>query len=97
MKGKERDIWEELELGFGGGSKFRVLTQLILNPRNAFTKYALAKATGLRTSTVDSHIKTLLELKWVVEHRFTPKTYQINLENNVVKHIQDFFQRIKHP
>jgi Fic family protein len=96
MKGKEWNIWKELELGFGGGSKFRVLTQLILNPKNAFTKYALAKATGLRTSTVDRQIKTLLELNWVVEHLFTPKTYQINLENDVVRHIRDFFLSIKH-
>ncbi|MEM1586716.1 MAG: hypothetical protein QXX99_00455 [Candidatus Bathyarchaeia archaeon] len=51
MRGKEirRGILEELELGFGGGKKFRVLVHLALNPDKAFTKYALAKATGLRT------------------------------------------------
>ena len=97
MRNRERNIWKELELGFGSGSKFRVLTHIILNPDEAFTKYALAKATGLRTSSVESHLKTLLKLNWVTEHRFTPKTYQINLENSVVKQIFEFFKKLKRP
>lgn len=27
----KRTIWEEVELGFGGGAKFRVLLHLVLN------------------------------------------------------------------
>jgi hypothetical protein len=96
MKTKDQSIWEELELGFGGGSKFRVLLHLILNPKKAFTKYALVKATGLRTTSVNSQLKTLLELNWVKEYSFTPRTYQINLENEVVNHVLEFFQKIKH-
>jgi len=41
MKAKDRSVWKQLELGFGGGSKFRVLLHLALNPKEAFTKYAL--------------------------------------------------------
>ncbi|MEM2922621.1 MAG: helix-turn-helix domain-containing protein [Candidatus Bathyarchaeia archaeon] len=95
MKAKERSIWEVLEAGFGGGTKFRVLTHLVLNSEEALTKYALAKATGLKTSSVENHLRTLLELGWIKEYPFTPKTYQINLENEVVLHIADFFQRAK--
>ncbi|MCW4019815.1 MAG: hypothetical protein NWF14_01090 [Candidatus Bathyarchaeota archaeon] len=95
MKNKERTIWQELELGFGG-SRFRILLQLALNPKEPFTKYALVKATGLRSPTVDSQLKVLLELNWIKEYPFTPKTYQINPQNEVVKHILGLLQKIRH-
>jgi len=95
MKAKERSIWEALEMGFGSGTKFRVLTHLVLNSEEALTKYALAKATGLKTSSVENHLRTLLELDWIKEYPFMPKTYQINLENEVVLQIVDFFQKAK--
>ena len=95
-KTRERTIWEELELGFGGGSQFRVLLHLTLNPKQAFTKYALVKATGLRTPSVNSQLKALLELNWVKEYPFTPKTYQVNLENEVVKYLLEFVEKVRH-
>jgi hypothetical protein len=96
MRDKQRTIWDELEQGFGGGSKFRVLLQLLLNPTEAFTKYALVKTTGLRTPSVDSQLKVLIKLGWVKEYAFTPKTYQINLENEVVSQISGAFQNVRH-
>jgi hypothetical protein len=96
MKNRQRTIWDELEQGFGGGSKFRILLQLLLNPTEAFTKYALVKATGLRTPSVGGQLKVLIKLGWVREYTFTPKTYQINLENEVVSQISGVFQNIRH-
>jgi hypothetical protein len=96
MKSKPQTVWEELELGLGGGGKFRVLLHLILNPKEAFTKYALVKATGLRTPSVESQLRILLKLGWVKEHSFTPRTYQINLENEVTARISEAFQRIRY-
>ncbi|MEM2939349.1 MAG: hypothetical protein QXU95_03640 [Candidatus Bathyarchaeia archaeon] len=93
-KGK-RDIWQELELGLGGGRKFRILVCLALNPNKAFTKYALTKATGLRTLSIEKWLKTLMELGWVKENEFKPKIYQINPENEVVIALLDFFQRLR--
>lgn len=95
-KTKKRTIWEELELGFGGGRQFRVLLHLALNPAQVFTKYALVKATGLRTPSVDSQLKALLQLNWVKQYTFTPTTYQINLETEVVKHLLEFLEKAKH-
>jgi len=95
MKVKEEKIWKDLEAGFGGGSGFRILLHLALNSNEAFTKYALVKATGLRTPSVDAQLKTLVKLNWVKEYPFTPKTYRINMENEVAKSIIEFFQRIK--
>ncbi len=96
MKSKEHDIWETLEKGFGGGSKFRILAHLILHPDEAFTRYALVKATGLRTPTVEEHLKVLVELGWIKQYPFTPRTYQINLENEVAKEVSKMFQRLKY-
>ena len=95
MSKKDLSIWDELELGLGGGSKFRVVRELLSKQNEAFTKYALVKATGLRTPSVESQLKTLLKLGWVKEYAFTPKTYQVNLENEVVLQLLEVFQRIK--
>ena len=92
---EKRSIWEELELGLGGGKKFRVLVHLLLNPDKAFTKYALTKATGLRTPSIERRLKTLVDLGWVRENKFKPRTYQINLENEIVKLLLDFFQKLR--
>lgn len=95
MRSEELSIWKELELGFGG-SKFRVIIHLVLNPKKAFTKYALVKATGLRTPSVENQLKTLLQLGWIKKYPFKPTTYQANLENDVVKHIYEFLQKMKY-
>lgn len=89
-----KSVWEELELGLGGGKKFRILVHLALNPNKTFTKYALAKATGLRTPSIDRYLKTLVNLGWVKENKFKPKTYQINLDNEIIMVLLDFFRRM---
>ncbi|MBS7624444.1 helix-turn-helix domain-containing protein [Candidatus Bathyarchaeota archaeon] len=92
---KIENIWEELELGLGGGKRLKILIHLALNPDKAFTKYALAKYTGLRTPSVDRRLRTLVELGWVKENEFKPKTYQINLENETVKAFLDFLSTLR--
>lgn len=92
---KIENIWEELELGLGGGKRLRILIYLALNPDKAFTKYALSKYTGLRTPSVDRRLRALVELGWVKENEFKPKTYQINLENETVKAFLDFLSTLK--
>jgi hypothetical protein len=96
MSNKNLPVWDELEMGLGGGSKFRVVRELLLKPNEALTKYALVKATGLRTPSVESQLKALLKLCWVKEYAFTPKTYQVNLENEVVQQLFEVFQKIRH-
>jgi hypothetical protein len=95
MKRINEKIWREIELGFGSGSKIRILIYLLLNHGSAFSKYALIKATGLRSPTVEKHLETLKELGWINENNFIPKTYQINNENETVKHISKFFNNLK--
>jgi len=96
MINKKRNLWKKLEDGFGGGSKFRILLHLALHPEEAYTKYALVKATGLRTPSVGEQLKTLVEMGWVKEYPFMPKTYQINTNNEIVECFLEFLRKIKH-
>ncbi|MCS7120708.1 MAG: hypothetical protein RMJ07_00145 [Nitrososphaerota archaeon] len=91
----EEDIWKKLEDVLGGGSAFRVILHLALNPNQAFTKYALVKLTGLRTPAVDNQLKTLVRLNMVKEYPYTPKTYKINLDDELARNIIEFLQKIK--
>jgi Fic family protein len=90
-----RDVWKELERGLGAGVKFRIIKYLLLNPERTFTKYAVTKATGLKTKTVEYQLRTLVKMGWVKKYRYTPATYQANLENEVVKCLHDLFQKVK--
>ena len=95
MKGKKRSLWKDLEDGFGGGSRFRILLHLALHPEEAHTKYALVKATGVRTPSVEEQLKTLVNMGWVKEYPFTPKTYQINKEHKIVRAFMEFLEKIR--
>jgi len=79
----------------GSGAQFRVLLHLALRPREAFTKYGLVKATGLRTPAITDQLERLLELGWVKKHESSPITYQICIENEVVSLILTLFYELK--
>ncbi len=95
MINKKRNIWDDLEDGFGGGSKFRILLHLALHPEEAYTKYALVKATGVRTPSVGEQLRILVEMGWVKEYPFTPRTYQINTDHEIVKCFLEFLEKIR--
>ena len=92
---KKRSLWKDLEEGLGGGSKFRILLHLALHPNEAYTKYGLVKATGVRTTSAGEYLKTLVEMGWIKEYPFTPKTYQINIDHEIVKCFLEFLEKIK--
>jgi hypothetical protein len=92
-------IWDKLELGLGAGATFRVLLHVMLNPKESHTVYALVKATGIRTPAVQSQIKTLLKLGWVVDDTrtpFSPVSYYVNLDNPIARLISDFLWILKY-
>lgn len=95
VEGKDKKVWKELEAGLGSGSRFRVLVYLVMNPKQTFTKYALVKATGLRSPAVAKQLKTLLDLGWIRKYDYSPITYQINLEKEVVRLIYEFFSELR--
>ena len=90
-----RTVWSELEAGLGSGAQFRVLLHLAMHPEETFTKYALVKATGLRTPSVTEQLKRLYDLGWVKKHGSSLVTHQICLENEVVRLIHELFLELK--
>jgi DNA-binding MarR family transcriptional regulator len=92
---RPRTIWSELEAGLGTGPRFRVLLHLALHPEDAFTKYALVKATGLRTPAVTEQLGRLVELGWARKYESSPVTHQICLNNEVAKLIHKLFSNLK--
>jgi len=93
---RPKTIWDELEAGLGSGAQFRLLLHLALKPEEAYTKYGLVKATGLRTPAVTQHLERLVELSWAKKHNSSPASYRINLENETVKLIHNLFSKLKH-
>jgi hypothetical protein len=94
---RSRTTWETIEAGLGSAGRIRMLRTMIGKPNDYFTKYALEKATGLKPLDVRNGLKVLVELGWVEEHPCDPKTYRINMENETVKLIADFFKKLKSP
>jgi DNA-binding MarR family transcriptional regulator len=92
---RPKTIWDELEAGLGSGAQFRVLLHLALHPEEAFTKYALVKATGLRTPAVTQQLNRLVELSWAKKYESNPVTHQICLDNEVIQLIHELFYNLK--
>jgi len=93
---KRRDIWEEVEQGLGSIGKLKILRVMLQKPDEAFTKYGLERATGLKPVDVRTNLKSLIKLGWVKEYPYQPRTYKINLENEIVQHLSEFFRQIKY-
>jgi hypothetical protein len=89
------DVWREVEAGLGSVGKIRILRTMFDKPNHVFTKYGLEKATRLKPVDVRSDLKTLIEIGWVKEHQYDPKTYEVNMENPAVKSLHTFFKSIK--
>lgn len=93
---KRLDMWKKVEEGLGSIGKLRILRVLLEESNEAFTKYGLEKATGLKPVDLRANLKSLVNLGWVKEYLYQPRTYKISLENEVVKHISKFFREIKY-
>lgn len=87
--------WKEIERGLGSVGRLRMLKRMIEKPNGYFTKYALERETGLKPTDVRSNLEVLIELNWVKEYNYDPKTYRINMENEVVRLIADLFRKIR--
>ncbi len=85
-----------LRLGWDVEPQFRVLLHLVLKPEEAYTKYGLVKATGLRTPAVTQQLERLIDLGWVKKHESSPVTFQVDPKNEVARYIYELFSELKH-
>ncbi|MFQ6094829.1 MAG: hypothetical protein ACE5NN_01680 [Candidatus Bathyarchaeia archaeon] len=93
---KRRLRWKDIEKGLGSVGRIRILREMIENPDEFLTKYALERRTGLKPVDVRNNLKILVELGWVKEYPYDPRTYTVNMENEAVKLLAEFFSKVKH-
>jgi len=88
--------WKEIETGLGSVGRLKILKEMIEKPDEYFTKYVLERRTGLKPVDVRSNLKILIDLNWVKEYAYDPKTYRVDMENEAVKLIAEFFRKIRY-
>lgn len=97
MGGNQRRVrWEDIEKGLGSVGRIRMLREMIERSDNYFTRYALERRTGLKPVDVRSNLKVLVELGWVEEYSYDPRTYRVNADSESIRLIAEFFRRIPH-
>ena len=92
----KKDRRKEIEAGLGSEGKLRILRELIKNQDKPLTKYQIEKLTFLKPVDTRKNLKILVKLGWVRELPFQPKKYIINMENEVVSHLADFFYKVRY-
>ena len=90
----KNSIVEEVEKGIGNPIKLRILRVLAMNPSQALTKYELEKKTYAKPVSLRRHLKDLIALGWVEELPYTPRRYQLNMRNETLKNLLEFFKAI---
>lgn len=90
-----RDLWGDVEAGLGSPGRIRILRVMLRRPGECFTKYALERLTGLKPVDVRRDLRVLVGLGWVRENPYNPRTYEINMDNKIVRAISDFFRSLR--
>ncbi len=92
---RRRVGWKEIEIGLGSVGRLKILKEMIEKPDEYFTKYSLERKTGLKPVDVRNNLKILTDLNWIKEYGYDPKTYKVNMENEAVMLITEFFRKIR--
>ena len=88
---------EDIENALASLGKLRILRILMKMPNHAFTRYEIGKKTPLNQTDIKNNMKTLVEIGWVKELTTQHlQKYSINLDNEVVSQLCNFFKRIRY-
>ncbi|MCP8310632.1 MAG: hypothetical protein L6N94_03960 [Candidatus Methylarchaceae archaeon HK01M] len=89
-----KEIRKKIERGLGSKGKLRIIRELAKRPENLLTKYALERKTGLKPIDVRADLKSLIEIGWVIEHRYRITKYQLNMEDEIVKETIEYMRKV---
>jgi len=95
MSRRTEPLPPELENGLGSLGKLRILWLLCQQPSEAFTRYQLGKVLPLSAGDLRNDLGALVKLGWVKELRYQPAKYRINLENDHMRFLNEFFKRVQ--
>jgi len=98
LNGDRNNIVKNIERGLGSKGKLRILRALAKEPQKPLSIYMLEKYTGIRSNFLKADIKTLMEIGWVKEYTESGriKKYSLNLRNETVLKIIEFFRSINY-
>ena len=94
---RNRNLERDVERGLSGAGKLKILRLLLQRPDDAFTRYAIGKKVPLDPVSIRNDLKTLVQIEWVTNvqvHHLSK--YSINLENDVVKQLNEFLTAIRY-
>jgi len=87
----------DIEKALASSGKLRILRLMMKAPDHAFTRYEIGKKTPLNSVEIRNSVKILVEIGWVKELTTQHlQKYSINLENEVVCQLYDFFRRVRY-
>jgi len=96
MESSRRKVeWNEIEAGLGSVGRLKIMREMLEKPDEYFTRYMLERKTGLKPVDVRSNLKILTGLNWIKEYNYDPKTYKVNIEDEAVRLIAEFFRKIR--
>ena len=93
---KNDNVIAVVEKGLGNPVKLRILRVLASEPGSAFTKYELEKRTYAKPVSLRKNLRELVSIGWVEELPYLPRKYRLNLQNEVLRHLLDFFKAVKY-
>ncbi len=83
-----------IERGLGAKSQRSILRLLASNPERGYTRYQIMKQTHHNYPEATKALKTLVEIAWLRQYTNKTTTYQINLQNEAVSALVEFFKRV---
>ena len=92
----EREVAREVETALGSLGCLKLLRELCRKPEEAFTKYRLGVLTDLNSKDVARSLSKLVKIGWVKAYPYEPKKFQINLDKEVVKNLNEFFHKCRY-
>ena len=88
---------EEIEKALTSPGKLKIVRLLMRSPDHSFTRYEIRKKLPLSPTDIKNDLNILMELNWVKEHKIQHlEKYSIDLDNQIVKQLSDFFKAIKY-
>lgn len=90
-----KDIQEEVIEALGSEGKIKILLTLAQKPLELHTTYTILKHTGLRRQDANRILKKLCAIRWVKQHQYGVKKYQLNIEKEEVRLLINYLKSIE--
>lgn len=87
-----------IEIGICSAGRLRIIAVLANPELKPLSKYQLEKKTGIRSSSLESDLRRLQEIGWVVQIKESERRtlYTLNRENSLLKKVLLFLDSVSY-